>query len=231
MAKEIINLPYSEIKEKLKNVFFIIGTAYAGKSTMVKMLSEHFDGIMCKENYSNDFFEDYGVNAIDQPNLCYTNNHTMEEFVSRTPDEYYRWLRSCELEATPIEISILIELTLKYPDKKIFVDTSIPMDVLKEISDYDHVAVMLSDQSMSVNQFFERPDYEKQLILRAIRKTSNPEATMENYKKILEKANSVERYNEFLNSGFYVFKRDDKLSLEQTRDILEQHFKIMNLSR
>ena len=231
MEKQMINLPYSEIKEKLKNVYFIIGTAYAGKSTMVKMLSEHCDGIMCKENYSNDYFEEYGVNSTNQPNLCYTNNHTMEEFVSRTPDEYYNWLRSCELEAAPIELSILINLTATYPDKKIFVDTSIPMDILKEISDFDHVAVMLSEQSMSVDRFFERPDYEKQLIFRAIKKTKNPEATMENYKKILEKANSIERYNEFLNSGFYVFKRDDKLSLEQTRDVLEQHFKIRNISR
>ena len=29
------------LKKQFKNVYFIIGTAYAGKSTMVKMLSEH----------------------------------------------------------------------------------------------------------------------------------------------------------------------------------------------
>ena len=34
-----------------KNVYFINGTAYAGKSTMVRMLSEAFDGIECGENY------------------------------------------------------------------------------------------------------------------------------------------------------------------------------------
>ena len=226
MKKDFTNMPYSEIKNKFKNVYFIIGTAYAGKSTMVKMLADHNNGIMCGENYATNVFKDYGVNSKDQPNLCYTNNHSMEEFVSRTPDEYYNWIKNCDIEVAPIEISELLELTSKYPNKKIFVDTSIPMEILKEISDYDHVAVMLSEKWMSVDRFFERDDYEKQIIFRAINNCKDPEATMANYRKILEKLNSQERYNEFLNSGFWVFKRDDSLTLEQTMECLEKHFKL-----
>ena len=226
MKKSFTNMPYSEIKNKFKNVYFIIGTAYAGKSTMVKMLSEHNNGIMCGENYTINVFKDYGINSKDQPNLCYADNHSMEEFVSRTPDEYCNWIKNCDIEVTPIEISELLELTSKYPDKKIFVDTSIPMEILKEISDYDHVAVMLSEKQMSVDRFFERDDYEKQIIFRAIKNSKNPEATMANYRKILEKLNSQERYNEFLNSGFWIFKRDNSLTLEQTMQCLEKHFKL-----
>ncbi len=226
MKKDFTNMPYSEIKSKFKNVYFIIGTAYAGKSTMVKMLADHNNGIMCGENYTTNVFKDYGVNLKDQPNLCYTDNHSMEEFVSRTPDEYYNWIKNCDIEVTPIEISELLELTSKYPNKKIFVDTSIPMEILKEISDYDHVAVMLSEKQMSVDRFFERDDYEKQIIFRAIKNSKNPEATMANYRKILEKLNSQERYNKFLNSGFWVFKRDDSLTLKQTMECLEKHFKL-----
>ena len=79
---------------------------------------------------------------------------------------------------------------------------------------------------MSVDRFFERDDYEKQIIFRAINNSRNPEATMANYRKILEKLNSQERYNEFLNSGFWVFKRDDSLTLEQTMECLEKHVKL-----
>ena len=215
-----------QLVEQFKNVYFIIGTAYAGKSTMIKMLSEHYDGIMCEENYGLNFLDEYGVNPIDNPCLCYTNNHNMVEFVNRTPDDYYNWLRGSEMEMTPIEIGELIKLTTKYPDKKIFVDTSIPMEILKLISDYNNVAVMLSEQSMSVNKFFERPDYEKQIIFRAIKHSENPDETMLNYRKCLEKANSQERYNYFLNSGFYVFKRDDSLTLEQTMNIIAKHFQL-----
>ena len=215
-----------QLVEQFKNVYFIIGTAYAGKSTMIKMLSEHYDGIMCEENYGLNFLDEYGVNPIDNPCLCYTNNHNMVEFVNRTPDDYYNWLRGSEMEMTPIEIGELIKLTTKYPNKKIFVDTSIPMEILRLITNYNNVAVMLSEQSMSVNKFFERPDYEKQIIFRAIKHSENPDETMLNYRKCLEKANSQERYNYFLNSGFYVFKRDDSLTLEQTMDIIAKHFQL-----
>lgn len=34
---------------RFKNVYFINGTAYAGKSTMVKMLAEKYNGIACEE--------------------------------------------------------------------------------------------------------------------------------------------------------------------------------------
>lgn len=222
--KEQYNIEH--LRNQFRNVYFIIGTAYAGKSTMIKMLSEHYNGIMCEENYTGKVFKEYGVNPIDQPNLCYTNNHSMEEFVNRAPDEYYNWLRSNEIEVTPIEIGELLKLTSKYPDKKIFVDTSIPMEILKLISDFEHVAVMVCEPSMSVDRFFARTDYEKQIIFRAIKNSQNPEATMLNFRKAIEKNNSPERYNYFLNSGFYVFKRDDILTLEQTRDTLAQHFKL-----
>ena len=36
---------------KFSNIYFINGTAYAGKSTMVKMLAEKYNGIAGEENY------------------------------------------------------------------------------------------------------------------------------------------------------------------------------------
>ena len=39
------------LKMKFDNVYFFNGTAYAGKSTMVKRLAEKYDGIACEENY------------------------------------------------------------------------------------------------------------------------------------------------------------------------------------
>lgn len=47
-----MHIDNSIIKHYLKNVMFINGTAYAGKSTMVKMLAEKYDLIHCGENYA-----------------------------------------------------------------------------------------------------------------------------------------------------------------------------------
>jgi ABC-type ATPase involved in cell division len=43
------------IKHYLRNVYFINGHSYAGKSTMVKMLSERYDMVFCGENYHDTF--------------------------------------------------------------------------------------------------------------------------------------------------------------------------------
>ncbi len=40
-----------------ENVYFIIRTSYAGKSTMVKKLVEKYNGIACEENYQRKHFD------------------------------------------------------------------------------------------------------------------------------------------------------------------------------
>ena len=111
-------------------------------------------------------------------------------------------------------------------DKKVIVDTNIPLDILKEITDYNHVAVMLSPQSMSVERFFDRSDPEKQFILSVIDSCENSEEVMENYRKGLALINSKEHYEEFLNSGFFTLVREDadKDTREEVCEKLAGHF-------
>lgn len=45
------------LKYYLKNVYFITGTAFAGKSTTVKMLAEKYDMIFCGLQGVVDSFE------------------------------------------------------------------------------------------------------------------------------------------------------------------------------
>ncbi len=44
-------------KTYFENAYFIIGTAYAGKSTMVKELAKRHGGIACEENYHDNYPE------------------------------------------------------------------------------------------------------------------------------------------------------------------------------
>ena len=106
------------------------------------------------------------------------------------------------------------------------VDTCIPLDILKEISDYSRVAVMLSPQSMSVERFFDRSDPEKQFLLRVIESCENPDAVMENYRRGLSLINSQKHYDEYLNSGFFTVVREDngKDTREEVCDVIARHF-------
>ncbi len=211
------------IKYILKDVYFINGTAYAGKSTMVKLLAEKYNGICCGENYHCILMG--AINNEDQPNLSYIETmKDWQEFINRTPEEYDNWIIGSGNEAADLEIVRLIQLVEQ--GKKIFVDTNISVEVLKEISDYDHVAIMLCPQSMSVDRFFEREDADKQFILAQINKAENPKKAMENYKECLAKINSHEKYIAYENSGFFTMLRTEERTLADALEILEKHFKL-----
>jgi dephospho-CoA kinase len=204
-------------------VYFITGTAYAGKSTTVKMLSERYDMIFCGENY-HSAVSDIVATPEAQPDISYINNLTdWKEFGTRTPEEYERWIYSVGKEAAEFEVAELIALS---QNKKVIVDTNIPVDILKEIADYNHVAVMLSPQSMSVERFFDREDPDKQFLLNVIDSCEEPEIVMKNYRQGLARINSQEHYDEYANSGFFTVVREDngEDTREKVCDIIAKHF-------
>lgn len=214
------------LKYYLKNVYFITGTAYAGKSTMVKMLADRYDMIFCGENYHSRV-SDIVATPDKQPDICFMKNLTdWKDFVTRSPEEYERWIFSTGKEAAEFEIAELISIA---GDRKVIVDTNIPIDTLKEISDYNHVAVMLSPQAMSVERFFDRSDPEKQFLLSVIESCDNAEEVMENYRRGLALINSKEHYDELAESGFFTIVREDngKDTREEVCEVLARHFRLI----
>ena len=211
------------LKHYLKNVYFITGTAYAGKSTTVKLLAEKYDMICCGENYHMAVSEPVAT-AETHPDLCYNKSLTdWREFVTRTPEEYERWIYAVGREAAEFEVAELLSLGR---DRKVIVDTNIPLDILREISDYNHVAVMLCPQSMSVDRFFDRDDPDKQFLLNVIDSCDDPAAAMENYRKGLERINSKAHYDEYANSGFFTVVREDNGldTREEVGEKIARHF-------
>lgn len=215
------------LKGYLQNVYFITGTAYAGKSTMVKMLAERFNLVACGENYHSIASDKFATPQF-QPNICYFKTMSgWQEFVSREPKVYAKWIKGTSDEAAQFEIAELLRLTAS--NKKIIVDTNIPISVLKNISEYNRVAVMLSTQSEAVSRFFERDDEEKRFLLEQIKKSPTPEKTYENFKECIAEINSVEQYNEYANSGFFTYLRTDYKddTREEVFNILAKHFGFM----
>ncbi len=210
------------IKYYLKNVMFITGTAYAGKSTMVKMLADKYGLVHCGENY--DCIPDGILTPEQYPNLCYFQTmKDWQEFVNRSPEEYEKWIFANMQEIAEFEIAFLIHIS---KSQKVIVDTNIPLDILHEISDYNKVAVMLSPQSMSVEHFFDRDDPDKAFLYQQILKADNPKKTMENYCAGIARINSKEHYDELANSGYFTIIRKDTLTDTklETLGILAKHF-------
>lgn len=206
---------------RFDNVYFFNGSAYAGKSTMVKRLAEKYNGIACEENYHEALMGNLDWNEF--PNLGYTANiEDWADFIRRTPDEYAGWIEGVAKECEILELRILEDL-VKTTDKKIFVDTNICLETLRRISDINHVMIMLADPHISVSRFFDRPDSEKQFLYQLLLNEKDPEAAIANFRECLSKVNSQENYDMFLNSGFQVLLKDENRNIDETMEIVEKY--------
>ncbi len=218
-----VSIDSNILRSLFQNVYFINGTAYAGKSTMVRLLAEKYNGICCGENYHMELL--HHVNPTYQPNLCYFDTMSgWQEFISRTPQQYRDWIDGTAREAAQLEIIRLLQLVPQ--GKRIFADSNIPIDVLKQISDHHHVAIMLSPQSMSVERFFDRSDPEKQFLLSQIKAAPDPKAAMENYRACIALINSPEVYERFAQSGFYTYIRQKDSTVAGALREIETHFQL-----
>lgn len=214
----------SVIKHYLKNVMFINGTAYAGKSTMVKMLADKYHLIHCGENY--DCIPQGILTPDKYPNLCYfQTKKDWQEFLNRTPDEYNNWIIGSSRELVEFEIAYLMSIS-KF--QKVIVDTNIPLETLHEIADYNQVTIMLSPQSMSVEHFFNRDDPEKIFLKEEIAKADDPKKTMANFLACIAKINNKENYNKWANSGFFTIIRSDNEidTKSETLEVIAKHFSL-----
>ena len=207
------------------NVYFVIGTSYAGKSTLVKNLAKKHQGIACEENYHDVKLPE--LDSKEFPNLTYTRDlQDWHEFIRRTPDEYITWLHNVKKECEIIELQILEELLAKPEtrEKKIFVDTNICIETLHRISDPRHVLVMIAPPEDGINRFFDRPDAEKQFLYQLMLEEPDPQAALDNYREMLTRLHSKESYDALLQSGFPVIHRDENRSQEETVLLAEEIF-------
>ncbi|MBQ3155379.1 MAG: hypothetical protein IJB81_00470 [Clostridia bacterium] len=211
------------IRHYLRNVYFINGHSYAGKSTMVRMLSERYGMIHCGENY-HDAFPREKLDRWKQPGLCYFDTMSgWQEWLSQTPEEHFRWTTQVSQECIELEILELIRLAAN--GDKVIVDTNIPPEVLREISDYDHVAIMLCDPpDITAQKFFDRDDPDKKFMYEQIQQCPDPEATLRNF-------NSWALYHppletDWAHTGFFTCTRSDfeNDTREEMLAVLAKHF-------
>ena len=178
---------------------------------------------MCEENYHDTLIAD--LDSAEFPSLTYTRDLVnWSDFIRRTPDEYEAWVNGCIRECTILELKILEKISRR--GKKVFVDTNIPIEVLWDISDIDHVLIMLANPDISVNRFSDRPDKEKQFLYQLLLKEENPDKALDNFKECLKRINSKKRYDNFLNSGFHVILRDESRTIEESLSLAEKVFRL-----
>lgn len=218
-----IDISDNIIRHYLRNVYFINGHSCAGKSTMVRMLAERYDMVHCGENY-HDVFPAEKLDRWKQPALCYFQTMSgWQEWLSMTPEQHYNWTQQVSQECIEVEILELIHRSAG--GKKVIVDTNIPPEVLAQISDYQHVALMLCDpEDACFTRFFDRDDPDKKFMMEQIQKCPDPEAALRNF-------NAWSQYQppikpDWKHTGFFTITRSDfeTDTRQQVLATLARHF-------
>ena len=213
------------LRHHLRNCYFINGTAYAGKSTMCAMLAERYGMIHCEENYGLDEILQVAT-PQEQPNVSYPNTMpSWQHFVLRSPEEYQRWVDGNSAELAQFEVAELIRRSAS--GQKLIVDTNIPLELLWQISDYDHVAIMLCDPpDITKEKFFDRDDPDKKFMMDRIKECPDPKATLANF-------NAWATYHppvdiDWQHTGFFSITRSDFVNdtREEVLSRLAEHFKL-----
>jgi hypothetical protein len=219
-----MNIDYKAIKHYLKNVYFINGTAYAGKSTVCKILAEKHNMYHFGENHKyGDFLELTSPSTHPHMNYFKTMS-SWEEFVLRDKEDYDQWLEGVDREVTPFQILELVALSR---NQKVMAEVNIPHEILVQIADYNQILYMVATPELATEHFFNRPDREKQFLLDVLKNTEHPDISLKHYRDTIAYCNRQEKIDAFLNSGCYVIQRlHEQEDIHEKVRLAEIHFLI-----
>ena len=190
------------IKVHLKNVYFLCGGAYGGKTTMAKLIEEKHGFIRYRQgDHSEEYFA--LANAEDQPVMSLDRSSDWHGFFAQPPRQYADWMQAELREEAEFTITDLLRIPA---DKNVIVDGIIPIDILKEISDYNHVFLLFAPDEMKRKHYFDRADKEE--IYQFILSFPDGEELLQNVIQALNIDNESER-QKFIESGFRYLERSN----------------------
>ena len=212
-----MNISDNIIKEKLKNVYFLTGGAYGGKTTMAKLIEKKYGMLRYREG---DHWHRYASIATPeyQPAMSMDRASDWHGYFAQPPKQYAQWLTDSAREQAEFAIMDLIHLSKK---GNVIADTNIPVDILRKITDYDHVVILFAPEEMTRKHYFDRAD--KDEVFQLIMSFPDGEALLHNVVEALH--HDVDsRIQEYKDSGFLYLERKDDDTIERTLKKIEQHF-------
>lgn len=217
-----MNISDNIIKESLKNVYFLAGGAYGGKTTMAKLIEKKHGFIRYREG---DLYDNHAAIADEkyQPTI-YANQFRYKDwhsYFAAQPSEYSKILDASSAEDAEFAVADLIKLSAKYTDKRIIADVSIPPSMLLAISDYSRVVLLFAPEEMTRKHYFDRDD--KQDVYNLIKSFPDGDEVMRNVIEALH-YKSEEHRREYFESGFLCIERRDDDTIERTLELIERHF-------
>ena len=211
------------LKHNLQNVYFLVGTACGGKTTMAKAISQKYGFIHFSDNWNEENFKVW-QSIIDekyQPNSTSRKVIDWEAYFSRSVEEFlaekYEGVNDAHGAAEQLQFSI-IELIRLSQNSKVIADIWIEdFDFLLEISDRKRIACLLAPGELIIRDYYERKDHID--FTNCIKSLKNPEAKFETQNELfrlgaIEIAEKAKRYD------LYSIMRSEESTVRGTLEML-----------
>ena len=220
-----MNIANNILKRSLQNVYFFVGTACGGKTTMGRELSKKYGFIYFSDNWNEPNWKEW-ESIIDGKYQPYSHNggkpFSNEEYFSRSVEEFLADRKSSQA-ATMENIAFSIIEIIKLAQKNTVVaDIWIEdYDFLLEISDYSRIACLLAPGELIIRDYYQRDDHMD--FTRAIQSLENSEQKFEVQNELFrigakEVAEQAKKHN------LFSIMRSEESTIENTLMLLEKHF-------
>ena len=214
-----MNISDNSLKEQLKNVYFLSGGAYGGKTTMAKLIEKKYGFVRFRRG---DHSDEYAAMADPkfQPTLSANRSRHMDwhGYFSQPPRQYAKYLDDGLNEETGFAIVDLIKLS---QGQKVIADVAISPTILNQITEPSRVVLLFAPEEMTRKHYFDRED--KQDIYQLIKSFPDGNELLQNVIEAMHYDAAAKRKS-YYDSGFYCIERREDDTIEKTLKKIEKHF-------
>ncbi len=212
-----MNIADNIIKEQLKNVYFLSGGAYGGKTTMAKLLEQKYGLLRYRQGDNYDRFVSVASTEF-QPAMSVDRSKDWHGFFSQKPSDYSKWLNMNLAEEAEFVITDLMRIS---QNQKVIADVNIPIEILKRVADKEQVMILFAPEAMTRQHYFDRAD--KDELYQFILSFPDGKEVLNNVIEALHYDYDTIRSG-YINSGFKYRERTKDDTIENTLRIIEEHF-------
>ena len=225
-----MNIANNILKYNLRNVYFLTGTALAGKTTMSKILSEKYGFVWFNYNHNGEPFkmwesicdEKYQPIKIERDNRF--NKHEEYDWdahFNKSAEDIIAEQSGRDVNDEFLEF-VMLELIKLSQSKKVITDVSAPLELLVEITDYRRIACLLtSPELVTTANYGSRDDHKD--YLEWIMSLNEPEKKIAKEDEMF-KIQTENIFKEVQKHKLFSILRNAESTVEGTLKLLEEHF-------
>jgi adenylate kinase family enzyme len=220
------------IKYSLQNVYFLTGTALAGKTTMSKAIAKKHGFVWFDENYNGKPFKTWESICEEsyQPlKIERDKRHNKQEkydwdaHFNRPIEEFFSEQSQRGSNDEFMEFAI-IELIKLSQHNKVITDICAPLEFLIEISDYNRIACLLAAPHLVTTENYGSRDDHKSY-LQWIKSLNDSEKKIAKQDEIF-RIQTEKTIADVKKHNLFTIVRTETSTVEATLKLLEEHFKL-----